>query len=84
MLFRSEGILARGEAISVRDLVIGGKELMEQLGMKPGPRMGVLLDRLMEEVIEDPTRNDPAKLLARAAEILPELPEGKGRRGQRA
>ncbi len=72
-------IIARGEALTARDLAIGGRELMEQLGMRPGPKMGMLLERLLEEVLEDPSRNEPALLLARATEILPELPETKPR-----
>jgi tRNA nucleotidyltransferase (CCA-adding enzyme) len=78
---RVTAILARGEALSVRDLKIGGKELMQSLGMKPGPKMGMLLDRLMEEVLEDPANNDAERLLTRAREILPELPEEKPRKG---
>ncbi len=73
-------ILEKGDAIGTRDLAIGGRELMQQLGMKPGPQMGVLLDRLLDEVIEDPTLNEAASLLARAAALLPELPELPGRR----
>jgi tRNA nucleotidyltransferase (CCA-adding enzyme) len=63
-------VLARGEALNVRDLAIGGRDLMGELGMKPGPRMGEILDKLMEEVIEDPARNERAALLARAKELL--------------
>lgn len=76
-------IIAKGEALTARDLAIGGKELMEQLGMRPGPRMGVLLDRLLEDVLEEPSRNTPEALLARAAELLPTIPDdAKKRRDQ--
>jgi tRNA nucleotidyltransferase (CCA-adding enzyme) len=74
---RVAAILAKGEALSTRDLAIGGRELMQQLGMKPGPKMGMLLERLLEDVLEDPARNTPEQLLARSSEILPELPENK-------
>ncbi len=77
-------IIARGEAITARDLAIGGRELMQQLGMRPGPKMGVLLDRLLEEVLEDPSRNQPDVLLARAAAILPEIPEGAKKKKDQA
>jgi tRNA nucleotidyltransferase (CCA-adding enzyme) len=79
---RVAAMLARGEALTVRDLKIGGKELMQVLGMKPGPKMGMLLERLMEEVLEDPTKNEPERLLARARELLPELPDEKPRKGR--
>ena len=77
---RVSEMLARGEALTVRDLAVGGKELMQTLGMKPGPKMGVLLDRLMEEVLEDPAKNDASRLLERARELLPTLPDDKPRR----
>ena len=63
-------VIARGEALNVRDLAIGGRELMSELGMKPGPKMGEVLNKLMEEVIEDPARNVRGALLARAKELL--------------
>ncbi len=77
---RVSAILARGEALSVRDLAIGGTDLMSRLAMTPGPRLGMLLERLMEEVIEEPGKNDAALLLERAREILPTLPETKPRK----
>lgn len=73
-------IFAKGEATTARDLSIGGKELMERLGMRPGPKMGILLDRLLEDVLEEPSRNTPEALLARAAELLPTLPDEKPKR----
>lgn len=75
-------ILERGEALGTRDLAVGGRELMERLGMRPGPKMGMLLDRLLEDVLEEPSRNTAEWLLARARELLPELPETKPRMGQ--
>lgn len=72
-------ILAKGQALSTKDLAIGGRELMQLLGMKPGPKMGMLLDRLLEEVLEDPDKNTAEQLLARSNEILPTLPETKAK-----
>ncbi len=76
-------ILARGEALTVRDLAVDGRRLMQRLEMPPGPRLGMLLERLLEEVVEEPSRNDEATLLARASEILPTLPDIKPRKGTR-
>lgn len=50
-----------GEAVTRDALAIGGKELLA-LGVQPGPRMGVLLDRLMDAVMEDPSRNSVEEL----------------------
>jgi tRNA nucleotidyltransferase (CCA-adding enzyme) len=76
---RVSEILAKGQALSTKDLAIGGRELMQLLGMKPGPKMGILLDRLLEEVLEDPEKNTAEQLLARSNEILPTLPETKAK-----
>ena len=75
-------VLARGEALTVRDLAVDGRVLMERLGLKPSPKLGMLLERLMEEVLEEPGKNEVEGLLARAREILPELPEEKPRRAK--
>lgn len=43
---------------SVTMLKIDGKYMMEVLHMKPGPRMGWILSTLLEESIEDNSKND--------------------------
>ncbi len=63
-------LLAAGAALGVRDLKITGRDLMSELGMKPGPMIGEILTTLLEEVIGEPEVNDRERLLARAAEIL--------------
>jgi len=45
------------DPISVGQLAIDGNYLMEMLHMKPGPRMGYILNALLEEVLDDPTKN---------------------------
>ncbi len=70
---RIEEIRRREEALSVRDLKIDGAGLMRELGLEEGPVIGRLLDALLDEVLEDPSRNDRAILLARAAEIRPAI-----------
>ncbi|MFA6386629.1 MAG: HD domain-containing protein [Candidatus Paceibacterota bacterium] len=45
------------DPISVGQLAIDGKYMMEVLHMKPGPRMGWILSALLEEVLDDPTKN---------------------------
>jgi len=55
------------DPISVGQLAIDGKVLMEELHMKPGPRMGWL-----EEVLDDPTKNTKEHLseLAKSLDLL--------------
>jgi tRNA nucleotidyltransferase (CCA-adding enzyme) len=63
-------VIASGAALHVRDLKIGGRELMTELGMKPGPLMGKILTALLEEVLEHPELNERDRLLARATDLL--------------
>ena len=53
---------------SVGMLKIDGAMLME-LGIKPGPRMGWMLHALLEECLEDDTKNTLEQLKARALEL---------------
>ena len=62
-------VVEAGAALNVRDLAIGGKELIGELGIKPGPQIGRILDALLELVIVDPTVNERATLLAKAREL---------------
>jgi tRNA nucleotidyltransferase (CCA-adding enzyme) len=45
------------DPISVSMLKIDGKQLMEVLHVEPGPKIGFILNALLEEVMEDPTKN---------------------------
>ncbi len=57
------------DPISVSQLAIDGTYLMEQLHMKPGPRMGWILHALLEEVLEDPALNTVEKLTERVKDL---------------
>lgn len=58
-------IRARGDALTRDALAIGGVDL-RAAGVEPGPRMGQVLDRLLERVLEDPSLNTRDQLLALA------------------
>lgn len=49
--------------LSIGALAVSGKDLIAELGVRPGPQLGVLLGRLLEAVLEVPQRNDRATLL---------------------
>jgi tRNA nucleotidyltransferase (CCA-adding enzyme) len=66
---RVAAVLSAGAALSVRDLAINGRDLMSELGLSPGPLLGTILRTLLDEVIEDPAKNQREALLARAREI---------------
>ncbi len=58
------------DPIHVSMLNINGKVLMEEEGVSAGPRIGWVLHALLEEVLEDTTRNERGYLLKRAGELL--------------
>ena len=49
-------ILINEECVTLRQLAVGGRELMD-MGMKPGREIGSMLSELLEYVIDDPERN---------------------------
>jgi tRNA nucleotidyltransferase (CCA-adding enzyme) len=54
----------------LRDLAVDGRDLI-QLGYEPGPALGRALDRLLREVVGDPSLNRRDWLLKRAQELMP-------------
>ncbi len=63
--------LARSPDLLLRNrLAIDGNDLQRELGYEPGPRIGRVLDRLMERVLDDPSLNarDRCCALAREAD----------------
>ncbi|HLK40046.1 MAG TPA: HD domain-containing protein [Polyangiaceae bacterium] len=63
-------VLAEGAALSTRDLRVNGHDLMRELGLRPGPLIGEVLDALLEAVIADPAANEREALLALARAVL--------------
>ena len=61
-----------GNALSVRDLAINGHDLMKELELQPGPLLGEILRRLLDEVTDDPEQNSRERLLVRARALADE------------
>jgi len=59
-------------ALKVGDLAIDGNEVMSELGVAPGPIVGGLLRRLLDDVLEAPEHNRREWLLERCRELLTE------------
>ncbi len=57
------------DPISVKQLKIDGKDLMEELKIKPGPQIGTILKVLLAEVIENPRLNKKELLLKKAQKL---------------
>ena len=63
------------DPISVSQLKINGEFMMKELKIQPGPRMGWILNALLEEVLDDPTKNT-IEHLSELAKSLNGLPDG--------
>lgn len=57
------------EPMEIKDMAVKGKEVMEILKIKPGPKVGKILKQLFEEVIEDTSRNNRDYLTKRVKEL---------------
>lgn len=51
------------EPFSVKDLKIDGNDVMKELNLKPGPKIGEILEKLFNEVVEKKVENKKGVLL---------------------
>jgi hypothetical protein len=71
-------------------LKVNGEDIMKALGLGPGPKVGLILNALMNEVLDEPKRNDEKYLLKRIEklgkmsedELRPIAAEGKVKLGE--
>ena len=57
-------VRAAKDPLTVKDLAVKGDDLLAA-GVRPGPQVGETLERLLAEVLEDPSRNTREYLLSR-------------------
>ena len=62
-----EEVVAQKQCVSLKTLAVTGKDLMREIGMQPGPEIGLILKKLLDLVIEDPSLNE-REILIKAAE----------------
>jgi tRNA nucleotidyltransferase (CCA-adding enzyme) len=72
---RVAAVASADAALRVTDLAIDGKDVMRILNIGPGRLIGVVLERLLERVLDDPSLNERATLEALAPEMA-RAPEG--------
>ncbi len=65
-------------ALRVTDLAIDGRDVMRILGVSPGPRIGVILERLLDCVLDDPSLNERERLAALVPEVAAQFSERTG------
>lgn len=58
------------QPMEIKDLAINGHDLMQEFGLQPGPQLGEILQKLFEEVLEEPELNEKQKLLEKAKQIV--------------
>ena len=70
---RIDAEIAAEAALDRSALRIDGTDLMRELGLAPGPRLGRMIDELVELVIADPALNEPPTLLLLAQGMLADM-----------
>ena len=69
---RVEEQLRARVALDRSGLAIDGDDLIRELGLAEGPRVGVVLDALVERVMNDPSLNNRSTLLLLARSVIEE------------
>ncbi len=68
-LFKKRLKEVQKKPFTVADLKISGNEVMKVLGIKPGPKVGEVLHKLFNEVLEGKLKNESAVLKSRLKKI---------------
>ncbi|MDO8487347.1 MAG: CCA tRNA nucleotidyltransferase [Candidatus Curtissbacteria bacterium] len=68
-LFRQKITDVLKKPFTVADLKISGNDVMKMLNLKPGPKVGEILNKLFEEVQEDPKKNKKDLLTRRLSDL---------------
>lgn len=69
---RIRAVTEAGDALSARDLVVKGADVMAHLKLPQSKLVGVILGRMLDAVLEDPSLNNRDALLALASSIAQE------------
>jgi tRNA nucleotidyltransferase (CCA-adding enzyme) len=67
--FKKRLIEVQKQPFSVKDLKIDGNDVMKILKIKPGPKVGEMLNKLFEEIVEKKLKNEKETLIDRLEEI---------------
>ncbi|MDR0376007.1 MAG: HD domain-containing protein [Treponema sp.] len=68
LMDRVRRVLDGKKALSLKDLAISGDDIIG-LGVRPGPRIGIILGELLDAVLDDPELNAKEKLLEIAGKM---------------
>jgi len=67
--FKKRLVEVQKQPFTVRDLKIKGNDVMKELNIKPGPKVGEILNKLFEEVEDKKIPNEKRKLIIRLKKI---------------
>lgn len=66
----SDELVAEEACFSLKDLAVNGKDLMKELGLKPGKKIGAILQQMLEAVINEMVTNNREELLSLAQKLI--------------
>lgn len=75
---RIQALLQEEKVLTMADLAVDGHDIMDVLGLAPGPEVGRVLQELFYWVTEDPARNTRERLLGYLKEKKKNPPEDEG------
>ncbi len=67
--YRVEKVIREKEAVRVTMLKINGEDIIKILNIPPGPKIGHILNALLEEALDDSSKNTSEYLLMRVPEL---------------
>lgn len=65
-------IMEKGDCLTLKQLAVSGRDLLE-LGVPQGKQIGGILKQLLEQVVEDPEKNQRTCLMELAGRIISQL-----------
>ena len=65
-----EELLQQEACFSLKNLAVGGKDIMEHFGISPSPKVGEILKALLSAVIDEEVENEKADLLNFATKLV--------------
>lgn len=74
--------LAAGVPLAIADLAVNGSDLVAAIGRPPGPWVGAMLERLLDSVTNDPSRNRADQSVADVRAWLAADERHEGERGR--
>lgn len=69
--FKKRLVEVQKQPFSIKDLKINGKDVMEKLNIKAGPKVGEILEKLFNDVVENAVPNERELLLKSLLEFFP-------------